>query len=138
MIGDLRTVGMRGLRSATVAAALVFVAVAMGCQPPRAEEGGFESADPASKLYAIHRAGMQSDANAVPQLIGQLDSDDPAVRMYAIVALEKITGQRKGYSPYDPPHKRAAAVQRWAREYRQANVSEPDPSTTREDEDASS
>jgi 23S rRNA A2030 N6-methylase RlmJ len=42
-----------------------------------------------------------------------LGSDDPAVRLYAIVALEKITGERRGYSPYDPPYEREQAIERW-------------------------
>ncbi len=114
MSSHLHWVGLRVLTGAVVVAAMLSC---LACQPPRAAEGGFESADPASKIYAIQRAGEMRDAGAVPQLIAQLDSDDPAVRMYAIIALGKITGERKGYSPYDPPHQRMAAVDRWAEAY---------------------
>ncbi len=122
-----------GLACGAIAAAAFTLAALTGCQPPRAEEGGFDSANPASKLYAISEAGRTRNPDAVPDLIAQLDSDDPAVRMYAIVALEKITGERKGYSPYAPPHARSAAVERWVAAYarqRPGDEDEPaDPAT---------
>ena len=89
----------------------------VGCAPAMSE-GGFESPHPAAKLYAIQRAGERRDADAIPELIHQLNSDDPAVRMYAIVALEKITGERRGYSPYAPPAQRDRAVERWVEAFR--------------------
>ncbi|MDH3583249.1 MAG: hypothetical protein OER86_03450, partial [Phycisphaerae bacterium] len=42
-----------------------------GCAPP-VSEGGFNAPDPASKLYAIIRAGRERDRSAVPHLIEQL------------------------------------------------------------------
>jgi len=119
-------------RAAIVAwAALATAAASIGCQPS-ISEGGFDSPNPAAKLYAIQRAGEQRDADAVPELISQLDSDDPAVRMYAIIALEKITGERKGYSPYDPPHQRMQAVERWAEAYaaEEKAPDQPDPAAS--------
>lgn len=80
---------------------------------PRASEGTMNSDNPASRLYAIQRAGEERDASAVPQLVESLDSDDPAVRMMAILALEKITGTRRGYDPYAPAMQRHAAVEAW-------------------------
>jgi len=62
-------------------------------------------------------AGDQHRMENIPQLIASLDSDDPAVRLFAIQALERITGERFGYVPYAPPHKRRAAVDRWADAY---------------------
>lgn len=100
---------------------LLTMAMAMwlgGCAPPPASEGGFNSRDPAAKLYAIQRAGEQRDRSAIPHLIEQLNSDDEAVRMFAIIALEKITGTRLGYSPYDPAWKREPAVKRWVAAYK--------------------
>ena len=85
-----------------------------GCQPPRAAGGGFDSDDPASKLYAIRRAGAQRDAQSIEPLVVELGSDDPAVRMLAIDALERITGERLGYNPYAPQRERRQMAQRWA------------------------
>lgn len=84
------------------------------CSGPPASEGGFDSPDPAAKLYAIVRAGESRDASATVDLIEQLDSDDPAVRMMAIAALERVTGQRLGYRPYDTLAERRMAIERWA------------------------
>ena len=97
---------------ATLAAGASLAALMVACTP-RAREGGFHAADPAAKLYAIHRAGDRRDAGAVPDLIEQLDHDDPAVRMLAIGALERITGERHGYDPSAPPAARRAAIEQW-------------------------
>lgn len=94
------------------------------CAEPPVSEGGFDAADPGSKLYAITRAGRQKDASAIPHLIEQLDSDDQAVRMYAIGALERITGQRKGYVYYAPQAQRDAAIQRWVQACRDGQLSQ--------------
>ena len=84
---------------------------------PAASSGSFTSPDPASKLYAIVRAGHERDASAVPQLIEQLNSDDQAVRMYAIGALRRITGEDHGFVYYAPPAKREEAIARWLKAY---------------------
>ncbi len=83
-----------------------------GCTP-RASEGGFSSPDPASRLYAITEAGEQRDRDAIPRLIELLGSDDPAERMMAIHALERMTGTRNDYDPYALPAKRQVAIERW-------------------------
>jgi hypothetical protein len=82
---------------------------------PSATEGGFESANPAARLYAIERAAEQDDQSAVPHLVEQLDADDPAVRFLAITALERLTDETFGYQYYDPPWQRQAAIDRWVR-----------------------
>lgn len=86
------------------------------CAPP-ISEGGFDAPDPGSKLYAIHRAGRQRDASAIPNLIEQLESDDPAVRQFADQALRLITGKDMGFRHYEPPHLRQPAVVRWQEAY---------------------
>jgi len=92
--------------------------VMVGCTPaPRADAGSFESENPAAERNPIPHPGDQHRMQDIPQLIASLDSDDPAVRLFAIQALERITGERFGYVPYDPPHKRRAAVDRWADAY---------------------
>ncbi len=42
-----------------------------------------------------------------------LDSQDPALRMFAIGALKRLTGETMGYHYGDPEPIRAAAVDRW-------------------------
>lgn len=90
----------------------------VGCRPPAARLGGFDSLDPASKLYAVRRAGEARDRGAVADLVEQLDSDDPAVRMFTINALERITGERLGYDPYAGPAGRREAADAWAQAVR--------------------
>jgi hypothetical protein len=42
-----------------------------------------------------------------------LDSDDPATRLLAINALERITGDRLGFDYAAPEAQRQAAISRW-------------------------
>lgn len=81
--------------------------------PPSADQGGLHSPNPASKLYAIHRAGEMKDRAAVPDIVERLHDDDPAVRLFAIKALEQITGERYGYNPYASADARQSAINRW-------------------------
>lgn len=83
-----------------------------GCAPP-ASQGGFGSDNPASLLYAIHRAGREGDRHAVKHLVQALEHDDPAVRMMAIHALDLLTGHRLGYNPYAPALERQKMVEKW-------------------------
>lgn len=84
----------------------------VGCGP-KASEGGFDSDNPAAKLYAIRQAGESKDLSNVPRLVELLDHDDPAVRMMTIKALDKLTGERLGYNPYQSPSERREAIARW-------------------------
>ncbi len=94
------------------------VSVGTGCASPTTGSG-LNADDPATKLGAIVRAGQQRDRSAIPDLVEQLDSDDDAVRMLAINALERITGTRMGYNPYATASKRRPAVDRWIESVRQ-------------------
>ncbi|MEX0741161.1 MAG: HEAT repeat domain-containing protein, partial [Phycisphaeraceae bacterium] len=97
--------------------AAICLTLLSGCTPA-VSEGGFNAPDPGSKLYAIIRAGQTRDRTAIPHLIEQLESDDQAVRMYSILALDRITGTRLGYIHHAPSHHRQAAVARWVEAYR--------------------
>lgn len=109
-----------------VAGTLLMLLGAAGCSPaPRADEATFDSENPAAKLYAIHEAGEEHNAAAVPDLISSLDSDDPAVRLFSIKALEEITGERYGYSAYDPPQNRSVAIDRWVKAYQAGELKTP-------------
>ncbi len=99
----MRAVGSIG---ALAAAAL------MSCAPP-ATEASFDSPNSAARLYAIEKALRTGDTGAVPRLVEQLESDDPAVRMLAIEALHRLTGETHGYRHDDPPLARHEAIRRW-------------------------
>jgi hypothetical protein len=95
-----------GTRITLLAAPLALAACA---RPPV----GFDSPEPASRLYAITDAARTMDRSAIPSLIALLDSDDPAVRMFSFRTLEKLTGQTLGYDHAAPEWEREPAVDRW-------------------------
>ncbi|MEX2672069.1 MAG: hypothetical protein WD294_08175 [Phycisphaeraceae bacterium] len=110
------------MRTAVVGIITAAICLALSGCTPAISEGGFHAPDPGSKLYAITRAGQNRDRTAIPHLIEQLESDDQAVRMYSILALDRITGTRLGYIHHAPSHHRQAAVARWVEAYRQGEL----------------
>jgi len=99
----------RSLSSLTLAAALL-----AGCtvSPPQPD---FHSPVPAEKIAAIRQAARTGDTAAIRDLVTQLASADPVVRLMAIRALDDLTGQTHGYRYDDPPAERRAAIDRWVR-----------------------
>lgn len=93
---------------------LVILAVTgvAGCGSIR-DHRGIASEDPAEKIPAIVQAGQKKDKHAVPLLVKELNHDDPAVRLYAIEALHRITGETLGYHFYDDEETRKASIARW-------------------------
>ena len=85
--------------------------LAGGCFPREAQEIG--SIDPSSSIPAIQKAARDKDRAAIPALVKQLDSDDPAVRFYSIEALRTLTGQTFRYRYYDDAEARTPALKRW-------------------------
>jgi len=71
------------------------------------------SPDPQARIVAVVQAGERGDQEAVPLLVDLLEDGDGAVRMYAIIALEKITGTRRGYDYAGTSLRRAVAVRAW-------------------------
>jgi hypothetical protein len=69
--------------------------------------------DPESKIPAIKVAVAKHDRKVIPQLILDLDSDDPAVRFYAIDGLHAFTGETFGYRYFDDDQERKPAVKKW-------------------------
>ena len=74
---------------------------------------GIHDADPGVRIRAIRMAGDRQDREVLPLLIERLEDEDEAVRLYAILAIEKITGTRLGYEYRKPAAERARAVRRW-------------------------
>ena len=69
--------------------------------------------DQSGKIPAIKEAVEEHDPAAVRQLVKDLDSDDGAVRFFAIEALERLTGESFAYHYYDDEDERRPAVLRW-------------------------
>jgi hypothetical protein len=100
------------MRARTV---LLLWLVVVGCARP--EGRGLADEDASFKIPAIKTAAEQKDRDAIPFLIDDLNSDDPAVRFYAIEALRRITNQTFDYDYFDDAPDRAPAVQRWREWY---------------------
>lgn len=69
--------------------------------------------DLTAKIPAIEDAARVHDRSAIPQLVRDLESDDPAVRFYAIRGLHALTGRTLGYRYYDSDDDRHAEALRW-------------------------
>jgi hypothetical protein len=123
------------LRLCPVAAAVLVIG---SCAPP-AEEGGFDSGNPAARIYAIEQAARAGDSSpqTLRAIVEQLDCDDPAVRFVAIHALQRLTGQTHGYRLEDPPEQRRQAIECWvsALEADPADAPSPQASGGAEDDD---
>ncbi len=85
-----------------------------GCVDP-VSRAGIQSSDAGTRILAIKAAGDARDRSAVPLLVDRLDDEDDAVRFFAILALERITGTRMGYDFAAPSSQRVAAIDRWRR-----------------------
>jgi hypothetical protein len=84
-----------------------------GCFSP--EKPSLASNDPALKIPAMKEVAREHDENAktLHQLVKDLDSDDPAVRFYAINTLKELTGNTFDYRYYDDEIERVPALKRW-------------------------
>lgn len=111
-----------------------------GCVAPP-EPVRLSSPNPAIKARAAKRAAKAPDQHSLRQLVKDLDSDDAAVRFYAIGALRRTAGDSFGYEYYADEERRRPAVRRWqqwleAREVAPTTgqaVPELPPATGRED-----
>jgi HEAT repeat protein len=85
-----------------------------GCGPPKPKyPQSLNSERPDERLAAIHRAADTHDRSVIGILVDRLDDEDEGVRFYAILALERLTGQRLGYRYQDKPSQRWRAIERW-------------------------
>ena len=69
--------------------------------------------DLTGKIPAIKQAVEAKDLAAAQQLVTDLDSDDPAVRFYAIQGLQRLTGETFGYRYFDDEEERKPALGKW-------------------------
>ena len=85
------------------------------------EPARLTSENPGSKIPAIKKASADGPAapkqtRTAQQLVKSLESDDPAVRFYAIRGLQNLTGETFGYVWYaDEVGERRPAVEKWKR-----------------------
>ncbi|HOF18239.1 MAG TPA: HEAT repeat domain-containing protein [Phycisphaerae bacterium] len=72
-----------------------------------------QAEDPSVRIQAIHEAGETRNEKALPYLVDRLTDSEQDVRFYAILALERMTGQTLGYRYFDPAAERDEAAKRW-------------------------
>jgi hypothetical protein len=80
----------------------------IGRDPP-----SISSRDPDQLIPAIKQGVQAGDRSIIPYLVTDLESEDSAVRFYAIDGLRRLTGQDFGYQYFDDPEKQKPAVDRW-------------------------
>jgi hypothetical protein len=119
------------IREAILASIAITLAVAGCSAPPPVVE--VTNPDPSGKIPAMKKAVRERDMKVVRQLVKDLDSDDGAVRLFAIEALQKLTGQRYGYDYYADEVQRRPALSAWQQWLAQQEGKGP---TTRPNDDA--
>jgi hypothetical protein len=72
-----------------------------------------ENPDLRAKVPAIKQEVREHSLDEAPQLVKDLDNDDPAVRFYAFEGLRRLTGQTLDYRYYDDAIERKPAITRW-------------------------
>jgi hypothetical protein len=102
---------MNGLSDIKLILAAALCAVAVSCVGRDAPS--IKSNDPDALVPAIKAGVRKDDTHILPYLVKDLDSDDPAIRMYSIDGLRRMTGQDFGYVYFAEPEDRRAAVARW-------------------------
>jgi len=96
--------------------AMLALTMLTGCPQPDSRPvapSEIENADAARRALAVRQAAVRNDAEAVPLLVDRLEDEDSSVRFYAILALERLTGDRMGYVYYRPPERQKEAIERW-------------------------
>jgi len=94
-----------------IAGLAAWVAVG-GCNEPTGPRTA-ASADPAVKIPAIKQAVSDKELDQAVHMVKALESDDPAVRLYAIEGLQRLSGQDFGYRFYADVEQRRPAVEKW-------------------------
>lgn len=84
----------------------------MGCSLPP-QQPDFSSVDPIERSLALEAAARGNQSVNLRNVIQELESSDPAVRLFAIATLRNLTGQDLGYNPGDAESARTEAINRW-------------------------
>ena len=88
--------------------------VSAGCNgPEKGVAAGLQGELSSERVTACIRAGQSRDKSVLPLLVERLEDTDADVRLFAINALKKITGQDLEYRYYASSADRGEAVLRW-------------------------
>lgn len=106
---------------------LLIAMCALSCAGP-GPATSVQSEIPSEKIPAIRRAVREKDRSVIPRLIKDLESDDAAIRFYAIWGLEQLTGNRFEYEYFRDPCDSQEAIARW-NQWLQQQPGAPVPAT---------
>lgn len=121
MVTILYNHGMHRARAIATVCWLGLTVVGLVCLPgcnQSAKRRQLTSPYPLDRVRAAVQLAEAGDTQAVDLLIELLADRDRGVRLYTILALERLCGETYGYNYYDSELLRAAAIARW-REARQ-------------------
>src|ERR1051326_913966 len=93
--------------------AVITLASVTACSQRQTTRQKLASSIPYDRAVGAIKVEERRDPENVAQLVGLLDDSDVAVRMYAILALERMFGTTFGFKYYAPDDERLPAVQRW-------------------------
>ena len=91
--------------------AILATAAAWGCSASVAPS--YDDPVPAARIGAIERSAAAMDRTQCENIIESLDDNDPSVRLAAIGALQRLTGETFGYRFNATSGERAEAIGRW-------------------------
>lgn len=95
--------------------ASIALLMAAGCLAPPVTERDLTSPEASRRALAVRQAAERRDQSLIPAIVDRLEDEDESVRFYAILALERLTGDRMGYEYHKSPGQQVEAVNRWRR-----------------------
>jgi hypothetical protein len=101
----------------------------VGCRPR--PPLSVKNPDPTIKIPAIKDAVRHDKLAAVPQMIHDLNSDDPAVRFFSIYGLRQMTGEDFGYRFYLDEEQRKPAMLQWKQWLESSGIAATQPAEAR-------
>jgi len=107
---------------AAACATLLTLALAGACEGPAARRRQLASLNPLDRVRATVALAEAGDMQAVHRLVDLLEDADAAVRLYAIMGLQRLCGTTLGYEYFAPEAERVAAMQRWREALRRGQV----------------
>ncbi|MFN0135539.1 MAG: HEAT repeat domain-containing protein [Phycisphaerae bacterium] len=110
-------------KSAWVASCVCLVAAwTAGCASEQARREQLRSASALERARAAAFLAEAGDPKAVHSLVDLLEDSDDVVRMYGILALQRLCGESFGYQYHAAESQRTAAISRWREALREGRL----------------
>lgn len=96
--------------------------LAAGCASEQARREQLRSASALERARAAAYLAGAGDPKAVHSLVDMLEDSDDVVRMYGILALQRLCDETFGYQYYAAESHRTEAIARWREALREGRV----------------